>query len=58
MGKQYIMDMTRTTHFTITVYADSPEEARKLAEDGEYEDVEAWETDEEVGQFYIDEVVS
>ena len=58
MSKQYIMDMTRTTYFTVRVYADSPKEALKLAEAGQYEDVEAWETDEEVGQSYIDEFVS
>ena len=48
MSKRYLIEKQATTYFTVTVYADSPEEALELAEDGEYDDEHAYETEIEI----------
>ena len=50
MSKRYEVEMTRTTFFTVTVYADSPREALALAESGDYDDEHSHETEVQFGR--------
>jgi len=49
MSKRYEMEMTRTTFFTVTVYADSVDEALEIAENGDYENEHSHETEVQFG---------
>jgi hypothetical protein len=51
--KRYLLEKREITYFTVTVYADSPEEALELAEDGQYDDEHADETEIEIGRSFI-----
>ena len=56
MRKRYELQQRRISYFTLTVYADSPEQARQLAEDGRYDDDHFEGTEIEVDQSIIEEV--
>lgn len=55
MTKRYLLEKRAITYFTVTVYADSPEEALELAEDGQYDDEHAYETEIEIDRSFIEE---
>ena len=55
MTKRYLLEKRAITYFSVWVYADSPEEALELAEDGQYDDEHAHETEIEIDRCCIEE---
>tara|TARA_S200002703_G_scaffold151676_2_gene151318 strand:- start:615 stop:791 length:177 start_codon:yes stop_codon:yes gene_type:complete len=58
VSKRYELQKRRISYFTLTVYADSPEEALELAENGRYDDDHFEATEYEIDKSMIEEVES